>query len=863
MEDVSQTFTNLSNEQDLSQLVKTKSKIPKICNNIITRRRIVSKIEEGMFYKLLLVCAPASYGKTTVLIDWAAQTPFSVHWFTLDKEDNNETYFWMYVIQSLENVRPPLRTKLLNKLTEMKEPPYKTIIMNLINELSTLEDDIAIVLDNYHVITNQSIHNNIAYLLSYLPPNVHLCISTRILPNLPLSLLRSKDELFEINRTDLRFTIGEEQLFAKRALGRALTKEEVNYIDKNTEGWVCGLKLLNISPNMDDKDSKDITLKISETKIKEFFTYEVVNKQPEEVRNFLLYTSVVNSFNPSLCKALTEEISMLPLLGTIEKSNLFLIKLEEPEWYRYHNLFKQCLYSLLKTTDIVALEQLHNKASKWYEEHGDSREAINHAIKSGDFERSILLLKQYQLQSHCLTEVEIYRSWLKALPNHLIKKSPVLYKNSILLLMEEKQFQDAKGALEERRSLKEYDSKDENLEMELLFLDANLSIFLRESNAFSKVKQATDYFNKNRLRMKPSFIYDIYSPPLIQSEFGVKGDLLYLKNLLQTMYEENINSEFILASPFWNLSIIISEFYYERNEKEKALTYIKNVSELLVHKEYTGLHLSLQMINCKIKIAEGDLISAMEIMNILETNINSEGDKCRRLIAAQKVRIAIVANNIENVSNWLNQCELDVNGEISDQNLFDYIVLVRAYMFIDKIDEAKFLLERLIPLVEQKGSIGILIEVYNLKSLCCYKMEDYERAKVLCKRSLVLGEKYGYYRIYIDEGKGMLELLQFLVNTYLPTIKERGLEYATQLVKGFPGTNNNRLDITCDKYKLTKREREVLSHLCNGCSNQDIATNLFISVITVKVHLKNIYRKLDVKNRSHAIVKANEQNVIE
>jgi LuxR family maltose regulon positive regulatory protein len=351
-------------------LLRTKLNFPMVRQGLVSRERLTNRIEEGLKGKLLLISAPAGSGKTTLLTDWRA-TPsgsqFPVAWFSLEEADNDPSRFWTYVISALDSLQPGVGESALSVLKSIQPVPSEVVLAELINSIeSSIPNDFALVLEDYHFISEQPIHRAITFLLNHLPTQMHLIIISRADPPLPLSRLRVRHEVVEIRATDLRFRKDEIAQFLSEL---ALTENQLEGLETRTEGWIAGLQLAALSLRLAVRDCEDIDGFIhaftgSHRLVLDYLAEEVLNQLPEDIRAFLYETSILERLSNALCEAVTGRSDSEAILDRISGMGLFLIPLsEERLWYRYHHLFAQVLRHRLKRLHPQGAEEYHLRAA--------------------------------------------------------------------------------------------------------------------------------------------------------------------------------------------------------------------------------------------------------------------------------------------------------------------------------------------------------------------------------------------------------------------------------------------------------------------------------------------------------------------
>ena len=416
----------------------------------MSRPRLIVRIHPKR--KLTLVSAPAGFGKTTLLAEWvAAVATGPVAWVSLDQSDNDPAVCWTYLITALHKIQPSLGERSLALLQSPQPPPIESILMTLLNELAAVEEDIVLILDDYHEIATQAIHNGIGFLLSHLPPQVHLIIASRADPPLSLARLRSHKELTELRVSDLRFTPDEAAAFLTQVMGLNISAADVSALEQRTEGWIAGLQLAALSLQ-GREDAADFVAAFSgdDRYIVDYLLEEVLQRQPDPVRHFLLKTAILERLSGSLCDAVTDQTDGQEMLEALERSNLFIIPLDNKrQWYRYHHLFADVLqaHSLMAWPEQIP--SLHGRASDWCEQNGLFSDAIRHALAAQDFERAAGLIERVWPTMRRRQRETTVLSWITSLPDALIRNRPVLSVAYALVLLNDGQLDAVESRLQD------------------------------------------------------------------------------------------------------------------------------------------------------------------------------------------------------------------------------------------------------------------------------------------------------------------------------------------------------------------------------------------------------------------------------
>ena len=358
---------------------------------IVSRPRLIDQLNAGLAKgaKLSLISAPAGFGKTTMTNEWITQRERPVAWLSLDEGDNDPTRFLTYFISALQTIAPNVGEEVLVVLQSPQPPPVETILITLLNEITTIPDNFIFVLDDYHLTDSKAVDDALTFLVEHQPPQMHLVITTREDPNLPLARLRVRDQLTELRARDLRFTPSEAAEFLNQVMDLHLSTEDVAALEDRTEGWIAGLQLAALSMRGNQDMHRFIQAFAGDNRyIVDYLIEEVLRRQPEAIRSFLLQTAILDRLNGSLCNAVTAQEDSKARLEALQKGNFFLIPLDDQRhWYRYHHLFADVLHMHLMAEQPDPIATLHRRASAWYAQHGAAADAIRHALAAQDFAR--------------------------------------------------------------------------------------------------------------------------------------------------------------------------------------------------------------------------------------------------------------------------------------------------------------------------------------------------------------------------------------------------------------------------------------------------------------------------------------------
>jgi LuxR family maltose regulon positive regulatory protein len=419
-------------------LLQTKLYIPPPRPELIARPRLIEQLNAGLHRKLMLISAPAGFGKTTLVSGWIRHTGLPIAWLFLDKDDNDLTRFLSYLIAALQKVQasPPVSSKqapgqaalAMLSAAQPQPPPIEAILTALINEIASVPTTFTLALDDYHLIQAQPIHDALTFLLDHLPSNLHLVIITRADPPLPIARLRGRGQLVELRQSDLRFTLEEAAEFLNQVMDLHLSAEDVAALGARTEGWIVGLQLAALSLQ-DRADSHEFIATFSGEHhyVLEYLTEEVVRRQPGPVQRFLVQTSILDRLCGPLCDAVTDGSGSGAMLAHLLHRNLFILPLDdEHHWYRYHHLFADLLNGHLRRSRLGDILELHRRAALWHEENGYTSQAVQHALAAQDYQlASRMIVNNWRRMFH-QGWVNTAVRWLESLPPELVRRSPPL-----------------------------------------------------------------------------------------------------------------------------------------------------------------------------------------------------------------------------------------------------------------------------------------------------------------------------------------------------------------------------------------------------------------------------------------------------
>jgi len=890
--------------------LKTKLCVPPLRSRWMTRLRLVKRMDEGFNGKLTLISAPAGFGKTTLLVDWVHRHKIPVAWFSVDKADNDPLHFLTYVILGLQGRETGTGKAALTMLQSPQPPSVESILINLINDVIRIPTDIALILDDYHLVAAQPIHDLMAFLLENLPEQMHMVIATRSDPPLPLlARLRSQNQLTELRAADLSFSADETANLINQSLDLQLSTRDIQLLETQTEGWVAGLQLAALSLQ-GRKDPSDFIkgFKGDNRYIADYLTEEVLNRQSEPLRNFMLQTSILGRLCGSLCDTVTGQEHGQQVLNTLEKANLFVIPLDDERcWYRYHHLFADLLEQRLRMKQGDLVTELHNRASQWFAENDFKKEAVDHALAAKDYNQAAQLIQEIAgVDWDRANESRLIR-WFRKLPNEQIGANSKLCIFYAKELSQSGYLEDAEMRLQAAENLIESTSnselRNEDLRGRIAVIRAYISSqtgdfsrIIRFSNQALKLLPQGDLIWQSVAATTLGLAYgwsgvgdmvkaqqafseamkiskaagNMYHTILTNMCLGVvmllRGQFKEAKDIFQQSIshanENGLSETEIAGSLYGNLGVIFCEW----NDLNEGIRLINKGIEL--NKQGRD---PLMLASCRINLFRAliyrmDLVGAFSVIE----KLNESTREFRlppwitNVIAANNVYSWLANGNLNAATQWAKEKGLSVDNKLTNLREPEHIALVFILIAQGQLDDADRLLQRLIENAKAGDRVYVVIEMRLMRALILKAQKNTSAALGELKLALSLAEPGGLIMIFVSKGKPVSELLEEIVAVKKgdqdATKTEFSLSYAKKLLSAFKAAAPPKTECLLDP--ISEREMEVLHLIAAGLSNREIADKLFISLNTVKTHTKNINSKLDVNSRIQAIARAKELGLL-
>jgi LuxR family maltose regulon positive regulatory protein len=889
-------------------LLETKLHAPRPRRGLVARPRLTERLGEATLPALTIVAAPAGFGKTTLLADWFT-APSSPHrskaWLSLDGNDNDPVLFWSYVIAALQTTASAAGERALGLLRSSQ--PLESVVASLLNDLSGIDDDLVLVLDDYHVIESAPLHGTVAFLLEHLPPHVHLVLGSRADPTLPLARLRARGELLEVRAADLRFTADESALYFNEAMGLHLTTDDVDALEARTEGWIAALQLAALSMQGRDDTAGFIASFAGDDRfVVDYLAEEVLERQPDDVRRFLLDTALMDRFTGDLCDAVTGRRDGKAMLERLERANLFLVPLDDRRlWYRYHHLFADVLRARMADEQPERLDELHRRASTWYEAAGDQPEAIAHAMAGHDVERAAQLIELAAPSAIQARQETTARRWLMALPDELFARRPVLSIELVGALMVSGEIAGVEEVLQGVERWLEPDADTTTAIVfdheELARLPAQVAVFraalaliagdvegtIAYANRALDVAEASDHLRRGSAAALLGLAHwsvgdldagtrryaeSIASLTAAGSISDVLGCSLALADMYITQghlgrairtYEAGLDlaEQHGALRGTADMHIGLAQVMLERNDLAAATRHLEISTQLGEHAGLPQHAYRWRVAAARLRRAEGELVGAIELLGEAERVYNTDMSPPVRPVSAVKAQALLAHGDLAAAQRWVSERGLSADDDLTYLREFEHITLARVLTARLATEHdgpspgaAVGLLERLFTLADKGDRTGSAIEILIALSLAHQARGDGSAASATLEQALTLAAPESYVRIFVED----LPALTPLLRTTTPHTPAGA--HAQRVLAAAPTLEGRPIGTVRDGLidELSGRELDVLRLLRSDLSGPDIARELVVSLHTVRSHTKNIYLKLGVNNRREAVTRAAE-----
>lgn len=901
-----------------SPLIGTKLFVPRPQSTFVARPRVGARLDGNA--KLTLLSAPAGFGKTTALAAWVSAARAegrAVAWLSCEASEQTATVFWSYVVTSLQLIEPAVGTSVL-PLVESGQAPVESVVATLVNDLAAVPHDLDLVLDDYHLAESPEVAAGLQHLLEHLPPNVRVVMSTRVDPALPLARMRVSGDLLEVRAEDLRFTLEEVTAYLQLATGLQLGAGDVAALEQRTEGWIAALQLAALSMQGRAEPSAFIAGFAGDDRyVVDYLVNEVLGRQPEEVRSFLLQTSILDRLTGPLCDRVTGREGGRFVLESLERANLFVVPLDDTRrWYRYHHLFADVLQLHLRHERPGEVAALHRRASDWYDESGEPEPAVRHALAAGDVARVAELVElAIPAERRARREATIV-GWLDVVPPGLVRSRPVLAMGLISALMARNDFDSVPARLDELERLLADGSPVTVVDQaELARVPATIELY-RGALALA-AGDAVGVQRHARAAVARSPVDDLVTPASAAALSGLShwaaGDLEaahrdystsidglqqagHLSDVLgcsitlaelrlaqgrltdaEATYQRALDlsaTEPPTLRGTADMLVGLSQVALDRGKVNQAESLLQRARAL---GESSGLPqhpYRWRITQASIREARGDLEGACDLLVEAERVYVGDFNPNVRPVPAGRARLLVALGRVAEAADWARRSGLSVDDDLSYLRESEHLALARVLVAQSVADHSTTalrqsldLLERLSAAAEEGERSGSLVEILTLTAIALHHDIPYAGVPAL-ERALTLTEAEGHVWVFAREREPVRALLRRLLVSRPDWIHAGRVLDLAEASTMRPALASRR-PVAPEQatpgqpfQPLSRRERDILRLLASDLSGPDIARELVVSVNTVRTHTRNIYAKLGVTSRRAAVRRAGELDLL-
>ena len=897
-------------------VLATKLYIPPTRSQLVPRPRLIEQLNEGLQRApgMTLISAPAGFGKTTLVSSWlydlrianpTSEIQNRIAWLSLDEGDNDPARFLSYLIAALQAIAPEIGMEMSGILQSPQPPPTEMVLTSLLNEMTAITDRFVLVLDDYHVIDSKPVDQALTFLIGHLPSQMHLVIATREDPDLPLARLRARGCLTELRAADLRFTLAEAAEFLNQVMGLTLSADAIAALESRTEGWIAGLQLAAISMQ-GQKDAAGFIQSFtgSHRFVLDYLVEEVLAQQPEQIQMFLLRTSILNRMCGSLCDAVLTAPSGYgqETLAHLERANLFIVPLDnERRWYRYHHLFAELLRQRLQQSITsskagnagTAVNELHIRASQWYEDNGLEMEAFQHAAAASDIDRAHRLMDGKTIPLHFSGGVAPLLEWLDSLPKEVKNSRPSLWwRHAALLLINGQtigvgeKLQAAEASLAAILKGAEPDNKTRNLIGQIAAATATLALTRYDvQTMLAQSRRALEYLSPenmftratanwtlgyaytlqgDRARAREAFTESI---SLSQAYGAIFSAILatiglgLIQELDNQLHQAAETYRHVLQLAGEHPQQIINEAHlglarvlYEWNDLEIAERHTQQSLQLA--RQYESVidrAIIAEVFLARLKLAQGDVAATDSILAQAERSVRQHNFVHRMAeVAAVQVLALLRQGKLEEAAHFARTYDIPLSQ-------------ARVYLAQDNPSAALKVLAAYRQQVEAKSWQDERLKTMILQAAAFHAQGEKGEAMQALHEAMALAEPEGFIRIFVDEGTPMAQLLsEALAQGILPA-------YVGKLLATFEGEKHTAREMSSLPHAiplqpliepLSPRELEVLQLVAQGLSNDEIGKRLFLALDTIKGHNRKIFDKLGVQRRTEAVARARKLGLL-
>ncbi|WP_433781399.1 LuxR C-terminal-related transcriptional regulator [Actinomycetospora sp. CA-101289] len=893
----------------MGPLLESKYRVPARRPGTVARPRLLEALDGAVRTAVTVVSAPAGFGKSTLLAEWLATPPAgttAAAWVSLDERDDDPTLFWTYAVTAMQAAAGVGDGALA--VLASSPASTETALVAVLNDLARMPRDLVLVLDDVHLVNSPAVHEGIAFLLEHRPPRLHLVLATRVDPPLPLARWRARGELLEVRAADLRFTEQESAAYLNGPMGLALSEHDVATLDGRAEGWIAALQLAALSMRgRDDVGAFIAGFAGDDRHVVDYLAEEVLARQPDDVRDFLLETSILERLTGPLCDAVTGRPGGRGTLVALERANLFLVPLDDRrQWYRYHHLFADVLRAHLVDERPDTVPELHRRAGRWFSDHGDTPAAVDHALAGGHVDRAADLMEGAMSTMRRERREAELGSWVRSLPHEIVRVRPVLGMAFVGALAQASEFDTVEQRLADvERAVRPdggtwpaqpppglvvvdeegYRSVPAGLEVyraALALRRADLdaaAAHAREALSLTPVSDdltraaagalggLASWARGDLARAEAAYVESVAGLHRAGFVADVLGCCIALGDIRRTLGRpsdaERLHRWALAltdpAAPIRgtaDMHVALAGVLIERDDLTGAAEHLDTSRRLGEHRGLPQNPYRSRVAEARLLEARGDPDGALTLLDEAERVHDTDYSPDVAPVPAVRARLRLRRGELQHAEAWARERQLAPDDELTYLREYEHLTLARLLLARRDgagPDAAAGLLARLHAAAEDGGRVGSLIEILVLEALAAQARGDVPSALDALRRAVTLAEPEGVVRVVADEGPSIAVLLRTF------TKHDPGYAYGRRLLAPCAGTAPASRALVDP---LSERELDVLRLLGSDLDGPDIARELSVSLNTVRTHTKSIYAKLGVNSRRAAVRRAHELGVL-
>ncbi|MCR8842432.1 LuxR C-terminal-related transcriptional regulator [Paenibacillus sp. SC116] len=849
-------------------MLTSKISIPAQSAHDVIRTRLMTRLDDSIINRLTIVTAPAGFGKTTLVSRWIHIRNRRAAWISLDETSNELISFWSDVSYAIDSRFPGFAGTMLPILQSCKGYSGEMVASFLLQELIRLDERCLLVLDDYHMISNSTVHNSLSFVIEHLPETLRIILLSRMTPPLPLSRLRSRKQMGEINGADLRFTLEEVHELQLKSSQSLLSDNDLALIQQKTEGWAAGLILAFLY--VEGKGNISATVKTfsgNNHYIFDYFMEEVLSRQSDDIQLFLLQTAVLDSICIPLVNAVTERSDAAQLLSTLERNHMFLNRIDDTRtWYRYHHLFITMLRErLVYKLSSLDLKNLHRRAYEWLNSNGLCMQAISHALQAGAHEAAAECMDRNLAVIISSGEESTLLDWLEQIPLSLIATHPDLFYFQVGKMAFMGRLEEASRLLEQVMQHINRDAGsiitasamnpgDERLRLGLF--QASIAYYQGDVDKFIALIDV----NMEGLKKFASIVkvVNLHEALLYRGPIGFGGRLSKMHELSMKVSESEQRRQAVHYALQGHGYVFLADLYYEWNRLDEAVSALDQIATVRLSPQTLGIMVPCVILQSKIHQARGEWDEAKNVIEQMIRYFDNQPYKhWLIMLEARLVRICYAQGDLEAGERWMKSRHFQsldaANVHVARE--YEQLTVIRILIKRQQTDRAIRMLKQLEKESRAMNRLGSRIEILLLLALAYHGAGKELSSKKSMEEACSLAEPEGYTRIFLDEGGEIAERLAAC-----------GAAYAQQLLSLLSGNmlvqEHTSSATSTAIVSLTPREQEMLQFIANGYSNDEIARSLYLSEGTVKRYIHHLYQKLDVKNRVQAVSQAKKLHLL-